>query len=320
MSADGGGSRFLYPTGKTVEHLYQTLRVLIDTLNREQSGDEVDLDALNEAIQDAQNTLNEIEINGALTDQQAYELSLVTAVDTLLGSVSNMVLDSIKRSQEAAEATIRSLLEGKKNAVAIRVEQFARLTEQEAFAAQLSTIEAQLGLAQASITEEITARSNGDSALSQVDQQITTALNGNIAQVQILSQSVDGIEQKFAVTLNSNGQVTGLIQLDGTAVGSAFTVVADKFQIAQPDQTGGAPKTVFSLGNVGGVPTLVFTGNMLGDGTITAAKLNVASIATLRISDPANTYYWDFANGREGSTDGNATIDLKNRRILFLGT
>ncbi len=320
MSADGGGSRFLYPTGKTVEHLYQTLRVLIDTLNREQSGDEVDLDALNEAIQDAQNTLNEIEINGALTDQQAYELSLVTAVDTLLGSVSNMVLDSIKRSQEAAEATIRSLLEGKKNAVAIRVEQFARLTEQEAFAAQLSTIEAQLGLAQASITEEITARSNGDSALSQVDQQITTALNGNIAQVQILSQSVDGIEQKFAVTLNSNGQVTGLIQLDGTAVGSAFTVVADKFQVAQPDQTGGAPKTVFSLGNVGGVPTLVFTGNMLGDGTITAAKLNVASIATLRISDPANTYYWDFANGREGSTDGKATIDLKNRRILFLGT
>lgn len=320
MSADGGGSRFLYPTGKTVEHLYQTLRVLIDTLNREQSGDEVDLDALNEAVQDAQNTLNEIEINGALTDQQAYELSLVTAVDTLLGSVSNMVLDSIKRSQEAAEATIRSLLEGKKNAVAIRVEQFARLTEQEAFAAQLSTIEAQLGLAQASITEEITARSNGDSALSQVDQQITTALNGNIAQVQILSQSVDGIEQKFAVTLNSNGQVTGLIQLDGTAVGSAFTVVADKFQIAQPDQTGGAPKTVFSLGNVGGVPTLVFTGNMLGDGTITAAKLNVASIATLRISDPANTYYWDFANGREGSTDGKATIDLKNRRILFLGT
>lgn len=320
MSADGGGSRFLYPTGKTVEHLYQTLRVLIDTLNREQSGDEVDLDALNEAIQDAQNTLNEIEINGALTDQQAYELSLVTAVDTLLGSVSNMVLDSIKRSQEAAEATIRSLLEGKKNAVAIRVEQKARLTEQEAFAAQLSTIEAQLGLAQASITEEITARSNGDSALSQVDQQITTALNGNIAQVQILSQSVDGIEQKFAVTLNSNGQVTGLIQLDGTDVGSAFTVVADKFQIAQPDQTGGAPKTVFSLGNVGGVPTLVFTGNMLGDGTITAAKLNVASIATLRISDPANTYYWDFANGREGSTDGKATIDLKNRRILFLGT
>lgn len=320
MSADGGGSRFLYPTGKTVEHLYQTLRVLIDTLNREQSGDEVDLDALNEAIHDAQNTLNEIEINGALTDQQAYELSLVTAVDTLLGSVSNMVLDSIKRSQEAAEATIRSLLEGKKNAVAIRVEQFARLTEQEAFAAQLSTIEAQLGLAQASITEEITARSNGDSALSQVDQQITTALNGNIAQVQILSQSVDGIEQKFAVTLNSNGQVTGLIQLDGTAVGSAFTVVADKFQVAQPDQTGGAPKTVFSLGNVGGVPTLVFTGNMLGDGTITAAKLNVASIATLRISDPANTYYWDFANGREGSTDGKATIDLKNRRILFLGT
>lgn len=290
MSADGGGSRFLYPTGKTVEHLYQTLRVLIDTLNREQSGDEVDLDALNEAIHDAQNTLNEIEINGALTDQQAYELSLVTAVDTLLGSVSNMVLDSIKRSQEAAEATIRSLLEGKKNAVAIRVEQFARLTEQEAFAAQLSTIEAQLGLAQASITEEITARSNGDSALSQVDQQITTALNGNIAQVQQIATSLDGIEARWGVVINSNGQVTGLVQLDGTVSGSTFTVVADKFQIAQPSQTGGAPKPVFSLGNVNGVPTLVLAGNILGDGTITAAKLNVGSLDAVSSNFGSGTY------------------------------
>lgn len=320
MSADGGGSRFLYPTGKTVEHLYQTLRVLIDTLNREQKSDEVDLTALQEAIEAAQNTLNEIELNGALTPQQEFELSLVTAVDTMLGSVSSMVLDTIKRSQDAAAATIRALLEGRKNKVAIRVEQKARLTEQEAFVSQLTTFEAQLLNALASITQETTARTNADNALAQVDQTITTALNGNIAQVQILAQSVDGIEQKFAVTLNQNGQVTGLVQLDGTAAGSTFTVVADKFQIAQPDQTGGTPKTVYSIGNVNGVPTLVFAGDMYGDGTITAQKLNVASIATLRISDPANTYYWDFANGREGSTDGKATIDIKNRRILFLGT
>lgn len=313
MSADG--SRFIYPTGKTVEHLYQTLRVLIDTLNREQSGDEVDLEALNAAIATAQAALAEIELNGALTEQQAYELSLVTAVDTMLGSISRMVLDSIKQSQLAAEATIRSLLEGQKNKVSIRVEQMARLTDKEAFVSQLSSFQAQLLTALASITEEITARTNADNALAQVDQTITTALNGNIAQVQVIAQSVDGIEQKFAVSLNANGQVVGLVQLDGTPIGTNFTVVADKFQVAQPSTTGGSPKNVFTIGDVGGEPALVFDGNMFGNGTITAEKLNAASIATLYISDPGNTYFFDFANGKIGRTDGKMLIDLANIRF-----
>lgn len=313
MSADG--SLFINPTGKSPDQLYQTLVVLITRLNQIKSQDATDLTALNAAIAEAQAALADIEINGALTAQQEYELSLVTAVDTMLGSVSRMVLDSIKQSQMAAEATIRSLLEGQKNKVAIRVEQTARLTDREAFVSQLSTFEAQLLTAMGSITEEITARTNADNALAQVDQTITTALNGNIAQVQIIAASVDGMEQKFAVTLNQNGEVTGLVQLDGTAAGSNFTVVADKFMVAQRDVTGGTPKNVFTIGNVGGTPTLVFTGNMFGDGTITAAKLNASSIATLYISDPLNTYYWDFANGRDGATDGSFTIDRKNKFI-----
>src|SRR5690606_37509945 len=122
-----------------------------------------------------------------LTPQQAWELSLVTAVDTMLGSISHAVLESYKQSQMAAEAVIRSLLEGKKNSVAIRVEQQARLTEREVFASQIETISAQLGNALAAIVTETTARTNADNALAAVDQAITTALNGNIAQVNILA-------------------------------------------------------------------------------------------------------------------------------------
>jgi hypothetical protein len=286
VSADG--SLFPYPRGKSPEQLYETLRVLADRLNQAQGGDATDLTALQASIAEAQGdiadilvTLEGIETGGALTPQQAFELSLVTAVDTMMGSISKSVLDSIKQSQTAAEATIRALLEGQKNKTAIRVEQTARLTDTEAFTSQLTTFEAQLGLALASITEEIIARTDADSALAEVDQTITTALNGNIAQVQILSSSIDGIESKFAVTLNANGQVTGIVQLDGTAAGTTFTVVANKFLIAQPDAAGGAAVDVFTISNVGGVPKLAFRGDMFGDGSITAAKITAASLAAI---------------------------------------
>jgi len=323
VSADG--SRFLYPTGKTVEHLYNTLRVLIDTLNREQSSDEVDLDALNAAIAAAQATLADIELNGALTAQQAYELSLVTAVDTMLGSVSRLVLDSIKQSQMAAEATIRALLEGRNNKVAIRVEQTARLTESEAFVSQLSSFDAQLGLANGRIDEEITARADGDSALAEVTDTITSALNGNIAQVQIIAASVDGIEQKFSVTLNNNGEVTGIVQLDGTESGSTFTVAANKFLVSLFGTTGGDAVPVFSVQTVNGVPKLAFRGDMYADGSITAQHLNVATLSAIAanlgtvtaglIRNADDTIRFDLPNMRIYRTDNKMDLDFKNLRF-----
>jgi hypothetical protein len=320
VSADGGGTQFVFPPGKTPDQLYQTLVVLISTLNRIKTADATDLTAVNQALTDAQQEISDlwevVDAGGVgLTPQQAWELSLVTAVDTMLGSVSNAVLESIKQSQMAAEAVIRSLLEGKKNSVAIRVEQQARLTEREVFASQIETISAQLGNALAAIVTETTARTNADNALAAVDQTLTTALNGNIAQVNILAASIDGIEGRFGVAINTNGQVVGLIQLDGSAAGSNFTVVADKFQVAQPDAAGGTPVPVFTIANVGGTNKLVLRGDMIADGTLTAAKLNAASIATLYISDPGNTYYFDFQNGRLGRTDDKMLIDLKNIRF-----
>lgn len=309
MSADG--SMFVSPTGKTPEQIYQWALVLMGTLNRLRTTDATDLSAIYEALADASTQIDElweaVEAGGTgLTPQQLFELSLVTAVDTLLGSVSNLVKQSYLQSQTAADATIRSLLEGQKNKVSIRVEQAARITDREAFASQLEVIEAQIGNALASVTAETTARTNADNALAQVDQTISTALNGNIAQVQILTASIDGIEQKFAVTLNNNGQVTGLIQLDGTAAGSNFTVVADNFLVAQPDAAGGDPVPVFTIQTVGSTPKLALRGDMIANGTITAQKLVAATLSA--ISANLGT----ITAGRMQSADGKMIIDLGN--------
>src|SRR5690606_20809315 len=114
------------------------------------------------------------------------------------------------------------------------------------------------------------------------------------------------IEGRFGVAINANGQVVGLIQLDGSAAGSNFTVVADKFQVAQPDAAGGTPVPVFTIANVGGTNKLVLRGDMLADGTITATKLSVSTLSAI----VANL--GTITAGRLVSADGKMRIDLSN--------
>jgi hypothetical protein len=336
VSADGGGTQFVFPPGKTPDQLYQTLVVLISTLNRIKTADATDLTAVNQALTDAQQEISDlwevVDAGGVgLTPQQAWELSLVTAVDTMLGSVSNLVRDTIRRSNEAAEAAIKATLAGLQNKGEIRVEQVVRKSEREVFVGQLSSFEAALNNTQAAVNNEIIARANGDSALSSDITDLTTTVNGNTAQIIILANSIDGIEARWGVAVNLQGQVVGLVQLDGTASGSTFTVVADKFQVAQPDAAGGTPVPVFTIANVGGTNKLVLRGDMLADGTITATKLSVSTLSAITanlgtitaglIKDlpTSETVRFDVPNMRWYRTDGKAEIDLKNRRILFLG-
>lgn len=319
--ADGGGTLYPYPRGQTAPHLYEHAKALVDALNRVRTADQTTVDVsisgLQELIDAINAVLSDIEENGGLTAQQEFELSLVTAVSTVLGSVSNLVLDTIQRSNAAAEATIRSLLAGQQNKVEIRTEQTARLTQAEAFAQQITTAFAQIGLAQAAITDEITARSTGDSANAMAISNVSTALNGNIAQVLTLQESVDGIEARWGVAVNLNGQVVGLVQLDGDVTGSTFTVVADKFLVAQPGVAGGNPIPVFAISNVNGVTKIAFRGDMYADGSIltrhlaagsvTAANIAAGSIVTSHLAagelvapllrNQASTSFWNLNTG-----------------------
>lgn len=315
---------FVRPRAKTVDGVFTALTTLMDTLDRlrqeEQDGDETDLTAINAAIAAAQLQINalleqleDIDLNGALTPQQEFELALVTQVDTLLGSVSSLVTDSIRRSEEAAAAVIRSLVEGRKNQIAMRVEQAARLTDREAFVSQLSTFNAQLGLTQGQVTEEIQARADGDNALALVDQQITSALNGNVAQVQLLTESVNGIEARWAVAINQNGHVTGLIQLSGDASQSELVIVASKFRMAEPDQAGGGPVPVFTVQAVNGVAKLALRGDMYADGAILARHLSVSSLSAITAN------LGTVRTGRMLSENGRTDFNLNSGRLIMLG-
>ena len=253
---------------------------------------------------------------GMLDAQSRFMLSLTVATEEVIGSLPQQVREVKDKLKASSEATIRSLLAGAQNKADIRLEKIVRKSQTEAFAQQIQTIETTLNeTVAAQITQEITARSTADSALASQIDTVSSALGENISTVSVLATSVDGIKSQFTVALNNNGNVIGLVDLSGENGSASFTVEAAKFLVALTGTPGGMAVPVFSIQNVNGSPKLALRGDMIADGSITAAHISAASIATLYISDPANTYFWDFANGRDGSTDGKFLIDRKNKVI-----
>lgn len=330
-------SLFQHATSASPQALLLALRSLTDKLNQSIASQQqqaatnlsevqAQLDALlaqitsaTAEITDILSALEDIETNGGLTDQQEFLLMLTHEVDGILGSVSQQVRDTITRSQEAANAVIKAMLEGRKNAVAIKVEQTARLTDQEAFVSQLSTFSAQIGLSLGMVNQEIVARADGDSANASAIQTVSTALDGNIAQVQVIQSSVNGLNTRFGVALNNNGEVIGLLQLDGTPSGSTFTVLADTFYVGKTGATGGTAVPIFAIRTVNGSSQIALRADMYADGdiiarhiaagSVTAAKINVTSLDAIAVN--AGT----ITAGKLQRSDATMIVDLDNKRL-----
>jgi uncharacterized coiled-coil protein SlyX len=355
-------SLYTYPRGDTPAQLRQSLVTIVDQLNRRKnelppgSATQAQIDELNAAIAaseaaladlnaalttlDSQVTTNAADIvalfdalagvgGSGLTPQQAFILGLVSAVDTVLGSVSQQVLETKRLSENLAKAAITELVRGRVDGANLRVEQAVRVTETEALAQQISTFDAQIANNAAQIVVEQTARADGDNALANSISSLTTTVNGNTANITTLQTSVGGVQARWGVVINLNGQVTGLVQLDGAASGSTFTVVADKFQIAQPGVSGGDPIPVYTITNVAGVAKLALRGDMIADGAIVARAIAAATITGDKIA--ANTITADRINvtslsaiaanigtvtaGKLQSTDTKMVVDLDNKII-----
>lgn len=247
-----------------------------------------------------------------LDAQTRFKIGLVAAVDTVLGSVSNRDKEVSDRLKSASEAAIRALMAGDNNSTDIRLERTQRLTDREAFAQQILTIQAQLNVdVAAQFNQIIQAYTSADSALASDIATVSTALYGNIATVTVLSESVDGVLSSLTFALNENGAVVGLIDFAQENGVSALNFDIGSLLVSLNNVDGGDPVPVFGIAMVNDSPKIALRGDMVADGSITVQKLNAASIATLYISDPDNTYFYNFAAGQQGATDGTFLIDMK---------
>lgn len=213
-----------------------------------------------------------------LDPQSKFELSLTTGIEELQGSAADRVRDAQELARKAAGNALRGILDAHDAKALVRTETVTRETESGALASQVTTI--------------------------------ATTVNGHSATLTELGQSVDGLSAQWGVAININGQVVGLVQLDGSANGSQFSVLADKFVVAKPDGTGS--QVIFTVGtNANGASAVGINGSLLIDGSITARSLNVATLSAI----VANI--GEVTAGKMRSSDSKMIIDLDAKSITM---
>lgn len=129
-----------------------------------------------------------------------------------------------------------------------------------------------------------------DFATAQSEQTTLTTLNGHTTSITQNATAVANINgqlaAKWSVVTDVNGHISGIYLYNSNTAPSLFSVVADKFLVSRPNASGGsdAPVPVFlvNTGTVDGTPAqVIINGNLVADGTITAAKVTTGTLITL---------------------------------------
>lgn len=329
---------FPYPRGNDGAALALWARQLVDRLNGVRRADTETIDGISTTVDtlqtttttqqgqiDTLNTAVETLESNALTPQQLFELELTTASNAVFGSAQALSDDALRWAQAQAEAALDQAVQSYQNRAGIFTEQTVRLTATEALASQITTLTADLATTSASVTTEAAARATGDDANAASITTVSAQVTGNTTSIATIL-SADGTTSNWAVTTNANGQVTGMARLNGSATGTEFVVVADKFVVAKP----GAPGTtqvVFVAGTINGVSGVGINGDVLIDGSVLARHIAVSSLSALTadlgtvtaglIRNSAGTVLFDLDNMRIYRPDGKLDFNMATPSLYF---
>jgi len=206
---------------------------------------EVDIDALEgQIVLKADN----IELENTTARVTTVETEL-NALD--VASITQSVTDVkfVERAQnQIAETQLRDILTGEANydnldrGIATASTDLRAYTDGQLIAEATARLQlaADLGNTSAALEQESIARATADGALSSQVTTLQSTVGENTTAVQVTSETVDGIQGKYAVKIDNNGFVTGygLISEPNNGVPtSSFFVLADKFAIASPTST-----------------------------------------------------------------------------------
>ena len=208
--------------------------------------------------------------------------------------------------QQAAQARHAALAQHYLTEAVSRLEQHVRISEDQVTAQNINTVAAYLAGTAATIETIRQAVVNGEDSVAQKIETIESQAAGNSAAITTIQESINGIEARWGIAIDLNGRVVGLVQLDGSASGSTFTVVADKFIIAHPTDSGQL-MTPFVVGLVNGVPTVGINGNLVVDGSILARHIAVGTLSSISANIGTITA------GKLQSADGKVVLDLDNK-------
>jgi hypothetical protein len=190
----------------------------------------------------------------------------------------------------------------------------AIISNAQVLANQITSVNASLtSNIQASLTQSLTAIATVNSAIASQLTTVSSSLNGVTSSVSTLIGSVNGLNNKWSVTLNSNGYVSGLTSVNNGTI-AEFNVLADKFTVGQPGGTGNVQ--AFTVNTATNPPTLTFLGkiaaNSIVSGSIATANLYIGN-ATV---PGANYFALEGGQQRMILQDGNGTERLRLGYLL----
>jgi hypothetical protein len=140
----------------------------------------------------------------------------------------------------------------------------------------------------AEISRVETVATSGDSAMASDIETLTASVEDNAAQITINATAIatlDGFAaSQYSVTLDVNNYATGFELINGGPGVSSTIFTTDKFQVAAPGTSGGAPVPIFTVANVSGTPKVAIRGDMYVDGTIAGSAIIAGSITATEIA------------------------------------
>ena len=195
----------------------------------------------------------------------------------------------LKQTRETADR-VEAVAE---NATAeIAAEAVVRASADSALGQQITTLTATVNsnasTATAQIQNEATVRASADSALSSQLSTVSSTVGANTASINALTNSVNGVEAQWGVSVNVNNRITGAIRLDADLTTSTFAILANRFEVVHPTNNG-LTQTVFVVGNINGVSTVGINGNVIVDGSVLARHIAANSITANEIAANAIT-------------------------------
>jgi hypothetical protein len=228
-----------------------------------------------------------------------FDESVVNAVTGVFDPVSAALSDLDQRiSRLVMQALSRSQIDKKE----LRTQLFATA-----------------GTARAEIDEVRTVAVDAATAVANLDTTVSAEfddVNATVTEHTTTIATLDGYAAgTWGVSIDVDGNVTGIVLANDSENFSVFSVTADNFRVAFPGHAGGAAIPVFQISNVGGVAKIVFRGDMIGDGSITTQTIAAGAITTVTLAAQAVTAAKVAANSITAANGAIEDLAVKTFKI-----
>ncbi len=225
------------------------------------------------------------------TLDQAFSQYQVT-VQAQFGDVSasvNTVATAIS-TLNSAFASYQVQVNAQLNGISANVSAVAtaNATLEGAFAAYQVTVTAAFAAAAAAVDANYVSNADLTSAFASYNVTVATtyATQTALGAVSLIANATqDAVETIYSLRLDVNGYIVGYTFMNNGSQG-VMRIRADTFEIVT---TGQAPKTMFQVANVNGVPTITLAGNVIYDGQVNTMQMANNAATVFGVATPAST-------------------------------